>query len=118
VHLYRELYEPHRIDRGLSLPDLARRIVELTGSETIRRTVGDPSSPANAFDLSQFGVATDPAAHLRVGWRGEIEEGLARINELLIAAAQGISPAPESGPKRPRGFRDLPGGSHPPLPFV
>lgn len=107
LHIYREMYVPNSSALGLSLPDLARRIMDeshemrtqhtyhmgpIAISEPVKYelTVADRSRPDSITLLNQMGIRPcGGQKHLQGGRGGEIEQGIARVNALICGSAKG-----------------------------
>ena len=89
LHIYRELYVPDSAAKGLSLPDLAHQIMNASGSEEYVQTFADRSRPDSIVLLCQMTVSTVPHRTLSGGRHGEIEQGIARVTNLVVGTSQG-----------------------------
>lgn len=102
VHIYRELYVPDSARKGLSLPDLARRITERTGLEKIARTVADRSRPDSITLLSQLNIPTIPQRHMKGSNKTEISQGVDLVRALIAGTAKSdAAPLPTKGLRGP-----------------
>ena len=97
LHIYRELYLAKSAAKGLSLPDLARQIVELSGAEVFEQTIAARSRPDSIGLLCQMGIPSVPQRVLSGGSGSEIVQGITRVNALIVGAAKGAlsNPVPE-----------------------
>lgn len=100
LHIYRELYIPHSAALGLSLPDLAKRIRDMSAAQNYALTTADRSRPDSILVVTQMGIPTVPARVLRGSRGGEIEQGIARVSALIAGTAKGaascLPPPPKS----------------------
>lgn len=92
LHIYRELYVANSVDRGLSLPDLARRICSASGQEHYELTVADRSRPDSIVLLTQMNIPTK--AHRNAGGHyEEIADGISRVTNLIVGTHRGSEAA-------------------------
>lgn len=90
LHIYRELYIKNSAAKGLSLVDLAGRIKVLSGNEFYEQSVADRSRPDSIVLFNQLGVSIRRARALKsVGSKTEIEQGIIRVNTLVMNTTDG-----------------------------
>ncbi len=102
LHIYRELYIANSAAKGLSLPDLAQRIKSMSTGENYDLTIADRSRPDSITLLNQMDIRTIPQKQLQsMGGRrsGEIEQGIIRVNSLIVGTAKGINAVPITAQK-------------------
>lgn len=89
LHIYREYYIPNSASRGLSLPDLAAHIKERSVGERYDLTVADRSRPDLIVQLGQLMIPSVGQRALRGEKYGEIEQGIVRLNILIVGTSKG-----------------------------
>jgi len=91
LHIWQELYVPNSAALGLSLPDLARRITTMSGNSNhnYKCSVADRSRPDSVALLAQMGIPAIGQRSLSGGHGGEIVQGIARVNALIVGSAKG-----------------------------
>lgn len=85
VHVYRELYVPDTASRGIDITQLAATIREKSFGEDMQMTVADKSRPDSIVLLSNQGVPACPFKPPESVQVGQIEDGIARLNSLMLA---------------------------------
>lgn len=90
LHFYRALSIPDSAAKGFALPDLARRIVDMSAGEEYALTVADRSRPDSIQLVRQLGIRAVPQRSMPAkGRAGEIEQGIVRVNALVAGTAKG-----------------------------
>lgn len=102
LHIYRELYIPRSAEQGLGIPQLAEQIITLSGNDQFVGTVADRSRTDLIMMMGTHLEEpvlphTTPGGH-RDRLRHEIEEGIHRVNVLIVGThamfrARAIDPA-------------------------
>lgn len=87
VHVYRELFVPNSAQLGMSEVDLALRINKLSETEIYVSGVADRSRPNSIVLFNQHGVPCVAAERPRTTVQGEIEDGLAVMQALMMGTA-------------------------------
>lgn len=109
VHVYRELYVPNSASLGLSVVDLGNKVKQLSGSETYRASVADRSRPDSIMLFQQMGIKCFGHRSLRSGVRTEIEQGIDRVNALVVSSDRPDVALPDHAPARiPNHYCPLP----------
>lgn len=92
LHIYREMYIVNSAAKGFTVADLGNRIIEESTGETFTKTIADRSRPDSILLMNQIGLRTEGHLPLKaLGGRraGEIEQGIFRVNALVVATAKG-----------------------------
>lgn len=96
IHVYRELFVEDSAARGLSPLDMARSILRLTpAEEDIVSSVADRSQPGNIQLFVQQGIPCMSAIKPKTVERGEIEDGISRLQALMVATVPLEYPGPD-----------------------
>jgi len=86
VHVFRELFVKDSAAKGQSPLDMAKQIKEMTLlSEPIQITVADRSQPGNILLFCQQGIPTIAATRPQTVKLGEVEDGISRLQALMLA---------------------------------
>lgn len=92
LHIYREMYIPNSAQKGLSPVDLAGRIKLMSGNEVFEKSVGDRTRPDSLLLFNQLGIPITKARQLKsVGSKSEIEQGIDRVNVLVVGTSNAKS---------------------------
>lgn len=102
IHVYRELYVPDHVEMDLAEPQLADMVADLSRGESIQMTVCDRSRPSGILILRQHLERRSGQMERVVGntkphgessrTRQEVEEGIARVNTLIIGTRDIFAP--------------------------
>jgi hypothetical protein len=93
VHVYRELYWPQHAFHGKGEGDAALEIKRMGGEERYVGSVADRSRPTSIQLFCQHGVPCSGQTRPKVIERGEVEDGIAVVNSLMLATVPMVYPA-------------------------